>query len=168
MIDTLEQLYLQQLHDLYGTETQLCEALPRMAKAATHKDLKNVLRIALEQSRQRQHCLDQILTEMGHHATDAASTPMEALIKASDEMASKTFNEDVRDAGLIATAQHIVHYQAAGYGTVVSFAIVMKRKNDRPAMETSLRESREASELLSQIATRTTHRAAAASYQAAS
>ena len=168
MIHTLEQLYLQQLHDLYRAETQLCDALPMMLNAITHKDLKNVFWVSLERSRQRRHWLDQILTEMGHDATITASTPMGGIIRTSDEMIGGTSNEDVRDAALIAVAQRIVHYQAAGYGTLVPFTIIMKRKNDRSSIETALRESKEMSELLLQIATRTIHRADAASYQAAS
>ena len=167
MIHTLEQLYLQQLHDLYAAETQLSEALPAIFKAATHKDLKHAFGVYLEQSLQRRHLLSQILTEMGHEAATTDSVPMKVMLQASDEVIRETSNKDVRDAGLIAVAQRIVHYQAAAYGTIVPIIIVLKRKSDRHPMETALRESSEASQLLSQIATRTIHRAAAASYEVA-
>jgi ferritin-like metal-binding protein YciE len=168
MIHTLEELYLQQLQDLYRAETQLGELLPVMHKAATHKDLDKVFGEWIEQSLQRRHMLDQIMAELGEEALSGSSTPIESIIQASEEMIGSTLNPDVRDAGLIAVAQRVAHYREAGYRALVPFTIIMKRKHDRAFIETSARESREASDLLFQIATRTIHRAAAASYQMAS
>ena len=162
MIETLEQLYVQQLRDLFSAETQLCDALQIMAKAATHKDLREAFEVHLEQSRQQRHRIDQILESIGEAPTDTVCTPMEGMIAASNEMIREAAQESIRDAGLIAMAQRITHYEAAAYSTVVGFTHALKRKNDRHPMETSLRESREASENLARIATRTVDRAAAA------
>ncbi len=168
MIHTLEDLYLQQLQDLYRAEIQFGELLPEMRKAATHKDLDKVFGDWIEQCLQRRHMLDQIMAELGQESVAGPSGPVESIIQASEAMIGSTSDPDVRDAGLIAVAQRIAHHREAGYRALVPFTIIMKRKHDRAFIETSARESREAGDLLFQIATRTIHRAAAASYQMAS
>ncbi|HEX2529699.1 MAG TPA: DUF892 family protein [Geminicoccus sp.] len=165
MIHTLEQLYLQQLEDLYGAETELSQALPRLLLATAHKDLKSALEKYQEQCLQRRHMLDQILTEIGHEPDHASSAAMQVIIGLGDDMITQTSDPDVRDAGLTAVAQRSLHYQAAAYGSAVPIADILKRKNDRHLLGLALRDSREASELLSKIAIRTMHRAAAASYE---
>jgi ferritin-like metal-binding protein YciE len=162
MIETLEQLYVQQLRDLFSAQTMLCDALQVMAEAASHKDLRAAFQEHLEHSRQQRHRIDQILESIGEEPDDVVCRPMEGLIAAGNEMIRAASHETIRDAGLIAVAQRITHYEAAAYGTVVGFTHALKRKNDRRPMEDSLRESREASENLAKIATRTVDRAAAA------
>jgi ferritin-like metal-binding protein YciE len=164
MMHTLAELYLQQLEDLHGAEAQLCEALPTMLLAAAHKDLKVFLENYAEQSLQRRHVLEQLLTVMGHEpgSSSSPSPAMRVILTLGDEMISNTSHPDVRDAGLATVAQRGLHYQTAVYGSVVPMADLLKRKNDRHCLGNVLRDCREASEVLSKISVRTMHRAAAA------
>jgi len=167
MMHTLEQLYLQQLQDLQGVEAQLCEALPTMLLAATHKDLKVILETYVEQSLQRRHILEQLLTAMGHEpgSFSCSSPAMKVILILGDEVISSTSHPDVRDAGLATVVQRGLHYQTAVYGSVVPMADLLKRKEDRHCLGNILRDCKEASEALSKISIRTMHRAAAASYE---
>lgn len=167
MMHTLEQLYLQQVEDLHGAEAQLCEALPTLLLAATHKDLKVILETYAEQSLQRRHVLEQLLAAMGHEPSSSSSPSptMKVILILGNEVISSIAHPDVRDAGLATVVQRGLHYQTAVYSSVVPMADLLKRKDDRHCLENVLRDCREASEALSKISIRTMHRAAAASYE---
>jgi len=166
-IHTLEDLYAQQLQDLFCGETQLCELVPTLRAAAGHKDLDKIFGDWIEQGLQRRHMLEQILGELGQETVASTASPIACIAQASEALIESIPEQDLRDAGLIAVAQRVTHYREAGYRALAPFAIFMKRKHDQHFIENSARESREAGEQLAQLATRTMHRAAAASYQMA-
>ncbi|WP_191057523.1 DUF892 family protein [Geminicoccus harenae] len=166
-IYTLEDLYTQQLQELFCGESQLCELVPTLRAAAGHKDLDKIFGDWVEQGLQRRHMLEQILGELGQETVSTGADPIACIREASEALIESMPEQDLRDAGLIAVAQRVAHYREAGYRALAPFAVFMKRKHDQHFIETSARESREAGEQLSQLATRTMHRAAAASYQMA-
>ncbi|WP_159709907.1 YciE/YciF ferroxidase family protein [Geminicoccus flavidas] len=166
-IQTLEDLYTQQLQALFCGETQLCELVTALREAAGHKDLDKIFGDWIEQGLQRRHMLEQILGELGQEVDGTTADPIVSIREASLALIESIPEPDMRDAGLIAAAQRVAHYREAGYRALAPFAVFMKRKHDQHFIENSARESREAGEQLSQLATRTMHRAAAASYQMA-
>ena len=163
MITTLEQLYVRELYALYGMETELCDGLPAVLEAATHKDLVEALNNSLEQSRQRRHRLDLILTAAGHEGGAAPANPMTALMQGARELIEGAPHQDIRDAALIALLQQVSSCQLVAYNSVVLFASALKLKNDGQAMRTSAVETKEMGELLARLATRTINRAVTAS-----
>lgn len=121
-MDSLRDLYVEQLKDLYSAETQIVKALPKMADAATHPELKNGFEKHLEQTRGHVRRLEQIFDDLGESPKGVHCKGMEGLLKEGDEMLKARATDDVKDAGLIAAAQRVEHYEIAGYGTVRTFA----------------------------------------------
>lgn len=121
-MDSLRDLYVEQLKDLYSAETQIVKALPKMADAAAHPELKNGFERHLEQTRGHVRRLEEIFDDLGESPKGVHCKGMEGLLKEGDEMLKARATDDVRDAGLIAAAQRVEHYEIAGYGTVRSFA----------------------------------------------
>ena len=127
----LQQLYVSELRDLYSAETQLTEALPKMAKAATHRDLKDAFQSHLQQTRQHIARLDTIFTNLGMNPSGKTCKAMKGLIAEGEEMIKDT-DESTRDAGLISAAQRVEHYEIAGYGCVRTYA---KQLGDQSAVQ---------------------------------
>lgn len=163
MIKTLDQLYVRELYALYGAETELCDGLPALLAAATHKDLVEALTTTLEQSRQRRHRLDLILTAAGHEGGPMPANPTNAMLLGAGELIAATPHPDIRDAGLIALLQQMSSCQLVAYNSVVLFAATLKLKSDAQAMRNAAIETKEMGELLAKLATRTINRAVTAS-----
>ena len=132
---TLPELYVQQLRDLYDAERQLTEALPKMAGAAAHDDLAQAFRDHLDQTRQHAERLERVFDNLGERPSGHTCKAMRGLVKEGDEMIDEKyhfFSEDadpaVLDAGLIAAAQRVEHYEIAGYGTVCTYAEMLGRR----------------------------------------
>ncbi len=121
-INTLRDLYVEQLQDLYSAESQLVEALPKMAKAASHSQLQSAFQEHLGQTKVHTQRLEQILGTMGAKAGGQTCKAMEGLIKEGEEMIKSRGDSDAIDAGLIAAAQRVEHYEIAGYGCVRTYA----------------------------------------------
>lgn len=121
-MDSLRDLYVEQLKDLYSAENQIVKALPKMADAASHPELKNGFERHLEQTRGHVRRLEEIFDDLGESPKGVHCRGMEGLLKEGDEMLKANATDDVRDAGLIAAAQRVEHYEIAGYGTVRAFA----------------------------------------------
>src|SRR5262245_58154178 len=114
---TLRDLYVHELRDLYSAETQLVKALPKMAKAATSRELKNAFEDHLQATERQVERLDRIFEKLGEKAKGKKCVAMEGLIEEGKELINGSADEDIRDAGLIAAAQKVEHYEIAGYGT---------------------------------------------------
>ena len=150
--DTLHDLYVAQLQDLRSAEDQLTAALPMMAKAATHPDLKRGFEMHLEQTKTQRDRLDQILTSLGADVDGETCQAMKGLVKEGNEMIAANGDDNVRDAGLIAAAQRVEHYEIAGYGTVATFARQLGRTEDLPLLLQTLEEEKQTDETLTQVA----------------
>jgi ferritin-like metal-binding protein YciE len=151
-VKTMEDLFLEEIRDLYDAEKQIVKALPKMAKACTSEELRNAFNEHLEQTRGHVDRLDQIFTALGVKSGGVKCTAMEGLLKEGDEMVSITDEGLVRDAGLIAAAQRVEHYEMAGYGSARSFAQHLGRTEAVDLLEETLDEEKDTDERLTEIA----------------
>ncbi|HLT48627.1 MAG TPA: ferritin-like domain-containing protein [Rubricoccaceae bacterium] len=151
-LNSFEDLYVQQLRDLHSAETQLIEALPMMANAAAHPELKRAFQDHLEVTRQQKGRLDQIFRTLDQDPEGHTCQAMKGLIKEGNDIIKADGDAAVRDAGLIAAAQRVEHYEIAGYGTVRTFAERLGRTEDARLLQQTLDEEANADELLNRIA----------------
>jgi ferritin-like metal-binding protein YciE len=149
--DSLRELYIDELRDLYSAETQLVKALPKMAKAASNQELRQAFEEHLRQTSGHVTRLEQIFEELGEKPTGKKCVGMEGLVKEGSELISEDFPEPVLDAGIIGTAQRVEHYEIAAYGTVRSFAELLGESEQVSLLEETLNEEKEADKKLTQI-----------------
>jgi ferritin-like metal-binding protein YciE len=152
-LNTLEDLLLHELKDLYSAENQLVKALPKMAKAASNAELKAAFEEHLEQTVGQVERLDQIAEKLGKKLTGHKCKAMEGLIEEGSELISEDAAESVRDAGLIGAAQRVEHYEIAGYGTARTFAELLGHSEIAELLEETLDEEKETDENLTELAT---------------
>jgi ferritin-like metal-binding protein YciE len=151
-LESLNDLYLEQLKDLYSAETQLLDALPKMAERATSADLKQGFQEHLRQTREHVHRLEQIFSDLGDTPKGHTCEGMKGLIKEGEEMIKMKGEDKVIDAGLIAAAQRVEHYEIAGYGTVRTYAEMLGHSQHVTLLERTLQEEEMTDEKLSQLA----------------
>ena len=151
-LQSLRDLYIDELKDLYSAEKQLVKALPKMAKNATNPDLKKAFTDHLEQTEEHVSRLEQIFESLEASPRGKKCVGMEGLIEEASEMLEEDAEEDVLDAGLISKAQHVEHYEMAGYGTVRRFAQILGEMEHVELLEQTLNEEKEADQLLTQLA----------------
>ena len=121
-LNTLKDLLIEQLRDVYSAESQIIEALPTMAEAASHTELRNAFHKHLQETKVQLERLEQIGDTMGVKLGGHKCKAMEGIIKEGNDMAKEKGEEDVIDAGLIACAQRVEHYEIAAYGTARTYA----------------------------------------------
>lgn len=121
-LNTLKDLYIHELKDLYSAEKQLVAALPKMAKAATSQDLKAAFESHLLETREHVTRLDRVLELAGSGTRGPKCKGMEGAIEEGQSMIEEEADPEVKDAGLIAAAQRVEHYEMAGYGCVRTYA----------------------------------------------
>jgi ferritin-like metal-binding protein YciE len=153
-LNTLRDLYIEELKDLYSAENQLVKALPKMAKAATAKTLKNGFEKHLRETQGHVKRLEQIFKRLNVSPNGKKCKAMEALIAEGDEIISEDAEPEVRDAGLIAAAQRVEHYEMAGYGCVRTYAQLLGNKQAAKTLQTTLNEEGTTDKKLTQLAQR--------------
>ena len=151
-IDTLRKLYEDELKDLHSAERQIIQALPKMIKAATSPDLKAGLQEHLDVTKEQLARLDQIFEKLGKKGTGKKCKGMEGVIADGKELLEEDVEDDVLDAGIIAAAQHVEHYEMAGYGTVRTYAELLGEKEAAKLLQQTLDEEKEADAKLTQLA----------------
>lgn len=151
-VTTMEELFIDELRDLYDAETQLTKALPKMAKAATSEELRNAFEEHLGQTENQVERLKRIFELSSEKPTGKKCAAMVGLIKEGDDMASDTEETPVRDAGLISAAQKVEHYEISGYGSARTHAELLGNNEAVRLLEETLREERETDEKLTQLA----------------
>jgi len=151
-LESLKDLYLEQLKDLYSAETQLVEALPKMAERATSPDLKKGFQDHLRQTEEQVRRLEQIFRDLGDTPRGHTCEGMKGLIKEGEQMIKMKGDDKVIDAGLIAAAQRVEHYEIAGYGTVRTYAEMLGHSQHVKLLEKTLQEEEMTDEKLSQLA----------------
>lgn len=160
-LDSLRDLYVEQLRDLYNAENQLVEALPEMADNATHAELRQALESHLEETREHVERLEEVFDNLDEDPTGEMCEAMEGLIEEGNELLEKDADDDVLDAGIIAAAQRVEHYEIAAYGTVVTYAEMLGRNDDQELLAETLNEEKQADEKLNRIAKQIVNPAAA-------
>ena len=150
--DTLKDLYVHELKDLYSAEKQLVDALPKMKKAAKNRQLASAFNQHLEQTKRQAKRLEQILKNNDESTRGPKCEGMEGLIKEGDKMAKEDAEDEVRDAGLIAAAQRVEHYEIAGYGCARTYAQLLGDKKAAKLLDTTLREEANTDKKLTKLA----------------
>src|SRR3954469_23163550 len=151
-LETLRDLYIHELKDLYSAENQLIKALPKMAKAATNRQLSAAFRQHLEQTKRQAKRLEEILKSHDESTRAPKCEGMEVLIAEGDKMAKEDAEDEVRDAGLIAAAQRVEHYEIAGYGCARTYAELLGDRQGARLLDTTLREEAETDKKLTKLA----------------
>lgn len=152
--NNLEDLYIEELRDIYNAESQLVKALPKVAKAATAEELRSAVEDHLEQTKEHIERLDQVFENLGQASKGKKCKAMEGLLEECSELleGKDEFAESVFDAAIIAAAQRVEHYEIAVYGTLVTFAKLLGREEDADLLGQTLDEEKEADEMLTDIA----------------
>jgi ferritin-like metal-binding protein YciE len=161
-LQTLQDLYVHELKDLYSAEKQLIRALPKMAKAASNEKLAAGFKQHLEETKEHAVRLEKILSSLSQSTRGPRCKGMEGLIKEGDEMIEEEADEEVRDAGLIAAAQRVEHYEIAGYGCARTYAEMLGDKDGAKLLQKTLDEEGATDKKLTQLATTVINVAAAA------
>lgn len=151
-LENLEQLFLQELRDLYDAEEQITDALPKMIEAAHFDQLKSALQEHLDVTHKQIDRLDQIFQILGEDASGQTCKGMKGVIKEGDEIISQGGDNATVDAGIISAAQRVEHYEMAGYGTVRTYAELLGQQEIAGLLQQTLDEEKEADETLTQIA----------------
>ena len=153
-IETLRDLYVEQLRDLYSAETQLVKALPKMAKAASHTELRSAFQQHLNQTEGHVQRIEQIFQLHGGKPTGQTCKGMEGLISEGEEMTKMKGDPAAIDAGLIAAAQRVEHYEIAGYGCVRTYAQLLGDTKGAQLLQQTLDEEAMTDKKLTQLAER--------------
>src|SRR3954453_8633541 len=151
-LETLYDLYLHELRDLYSAEQQLIKALPKMSKAASNRQLSAGFNQHLQQTKEHARRLEQIFGRLDESSRGPKCEGMEGLIAEGDEMAKEDAEDEVRDAGLIAAAQRVEHYEIAGYGCARTYAQLLGDKNGARLLDTTINEEGAVDKKLTKLA----------------
>jgi ferritin-like metal-binding protein YciE len=151
-LETLKDLYVHELKDLYSAENQLIKALPKMAKAAKNRQLASGFNQHFEQTKRHAKRLEQILKSHDESTRAPKCEGMEGLIAEGDKMAKEDAEDEVRDAGLIAAAQRVEHYEIAGYGCARTYAQLLGDKKGARSLDLTLREEAATDKKLTKLA----------------
>ncbi len=151
-IESLQDLYIEELKDIYSAESQIIKALPKMAAGANHAQLKKSFEEHLEVTREQVKRLETIFTDLGEKPTGKHCKGMEGLIEEGKEMLEEDADPDVRDAGLIGAAQRVEHYEIAAYGTVRNLALQLGLTNHAELLQQTLDEEGETDKALTALA----------------
>ena len=151
-LSSLEDLLHDNLKDLYSAENQLVKALPKMAKAASTPDLRAAFTEHLEQTRVHVQRLEQVCKQLGVNPKGKKCAAMEGLIEEGKEMMEEDAGPAVMDAGLIAAAQRVEHYEMAGYGCVREWAEQLGHRTEAALLQKTYEEEKATDEKLSQLA----------------
>ncbi len=150
--DNLLKLYFDQLDQIHSAETQIREALPKMIKAATEPELKSALQHHLQETQDHAARLDKILLEAKGVVDPKHCKGIAALIMEGEDIIQDATDESVCDAGIIAAAQKIEHYEMAAYGTLRTFAEILGNPEHAALLEHTLEEEKHADAILTSIA----------------
>lgn len=151
-LESLMDLYLQELQDLHSAERQLTKALPKLAKNSSHPQLKEAFLTHLKQTEEHIHRLDKIFGDLGKSPGRHKCAAMEGIVKEGGELLEADSEETILDAAIITAAQRSEHYEMAAYGCAKAFAHALGREKDVQLLQQTLDEEKQTDELLSQLA----------------
>jgi ferritin-like metal-binding protein YciE len=151
-MNTLKDLYLDELKDVYDAEQQITKALPKMAKEATNEELRAAIEQHLDQTQTQIERLEQIFEELGEKAKGVKCEATKGLIEEAKSMMEDAEDDDTRDAAIIAAAQKIEHYEIATYGTLRTYAELLGFDEQAELLQETLDEEKETDESLTELA----------------
>lgn len=154
-LESLNDLLIRELQDLYDAENSIIEALPKMAEKASSPELRSALNMHLEETRGQVRRLDQIFDQIRDvDREDGKCKGIEGILKEGEDLVKKDAEPEVRDAGIIASAQKVEHYEIASYGTVRTYAELVGRQDWARLLEQTNDEEKQADQKLNQLAGR--------------
>jgi ferritin-like metal-binding protein YciE len=148
----MEELFLDEIRDLYDAEKQLTKALPKMARSAASGELRGAFEEHLGQTENHVQRLERIFAALNEKANEKKCAAMAGLIKEGDELVSESDQNALRDAGLIAAAQKVEHYEISGYGTARTHAEILGHDEAVGLLGETLEEEKKADEILNDLA----------------
>lgn len=151
-LNSLDQLLIVQLQDLYDAEIRLVDVIPKMAEGAHSVELKDALLQHLTETRRHVTRLEEIFQELGIEPMRMTCPAMKGIISEGDEILSASGDCCVRDAAIIAAAQRVEHYEMAGYGSVRTWAEQLGYHNIAHLLQSTLDEEGNADKILTNIA----------------
>jgi len=150
--DSLRDLYIDELRDLYSAETQLVKALPKLAKASGNDQLRKAFEEHLRQTSDHVSRLEQIFEQLEHKASGKKCLGMAGLVKEGAETMGKDYAADLMDAAIIGAAQRVEHYEMAAYGTVRALAELLGEDEHVSLLNQTLEEEKQADKKLTELA----------------
>jgi ferritin-like metal-binding protein YciE len=151
-LNSLHDLYLMELKDLYNAEQHIIKALPKMAKAASSPELQRALEQHFEETKGQAQRLETIFQKLGEPVKGQKCKGMEGIIDEGEDLMDEDAPPAVADAALISSAQRVEHYEIAGYGTVCNFARRLGFEDQAQLLHQTLEEEREADRKLTTLA----------------
>jgi len=150
--NSLQELYVEQLRDLYAAEHQIIRALPKMIEKANSEGLKDALNQHLEVTKEQATRVEEIFERLGEKAKGEKCKGIAGIITEGDDLIGDIKDEDVRDAAIIAAAQRVEHYEMAGYGTARTYAELLEEDAASLLLQKPLDAEKEADETLTRLA----------------
>jgi ferritin-like metal-binding protein YciE len=150
-VDTLDNLLVQELKDLYSAENQITRALPKLIKASSSEDLRSAFENHLKETEGHVKRLEEIFQILGSSPRGKTCNGMKGVLEEGAEVLEEIEEGNVRDAALISAAQRVEHYEMAGYGTVRAFAERLGQTEISQLLEETLEEEKAADAKLTAI-----------------
>ncbi|MGA2882811.1 MAG: ferritin-like domain-containing protein [Bryobacteraceae bacterium] len=151
-IETMEDLFLEQIEDLYDAERRLVKALPKMAEASTSTSLRQAFESHLLETEGHVSRLESVFRTLGKNPNSHTCDAMKGLISEGEDVVSDIDESPLRDAGLIAAANRVEHYEIAAYGSARTFAQTLGLMEAATLLEQTLQEEKKADQKLTQLA----------------
>jgi ferritin-like metal-binding protein YciE len=151
-VSNMQELFIDELKDLYSAEKQITKALPKMAKAVTSEDLKQAFLSHLEETNGQIQRLEQILEKLEKSPRGKVCAGMKGVLEEGSEVLEDTGKGSIRDAALIAAAQRVEHYEMAAYGSAREFARLLGQQEMVSLLDATLAEEKAADKKLTGIA----------------
>jgi ferritin-like metal-binding protein YciE len=161
-LETLRDLFLNELRDMYHAEKQLVRALPRMAKAADSDELRQAIEKHLGETEEQVQRLERVFKSLGQPARGKRCQGMEGIVEEGKEILEEEGQEPVIDAAIISAAQKVEHYEIASYGCLITYADLLGEGEASRLLKQNLAEEEATDKALTQLAERSINQAAAA------
>jgi ferritin-like metal-binding protein YciE len=158
-LKTIENLFVEELKDIYSAETQITKTLPKLVKAASSPDLKSAFEHHLKETEGHVERLDKAFKILGVSPKGKTCDGMKGILSEGAEVLQETVAGDIRDVALISAAQRVEHYEMAAYGTVRSYAESLQHQEIAGLLQETLDEEKAADKKLSEIAQKVNSRA---------
>jgi ferritin-like metal-binding protein YciE len=161
-MSNLQDLFVENLKDLYSAENQILKALPKAARKVNNNELRSALEEHVQQTEGHARRIEQIMEQLGEKPGGKKCQGMAGLLEEAKELLGENAEPDVLDAGLIVDCQKVEHYEIAGYGSAVTFAKLLGNDEAARLLAQTLDEEKAADQKLTEIAESTINVEAAA------
>jgi len=151
-LDSLKELYVHELNDLHSAEDQILRALPRMARASSSPDLRLAFERHFDETEEHIERLERVFSSIGEKPKRGVCKGMRGLLQESEDMVKEDGDPAVKDAGLIAAAQRVEHYEMAGYGCARTYAEMLGEMDSAELLQKTLDEERMTDVTLTELA----------------